>query len=141
MTTATETASAHDGRLAGEVREVMTPGVVSIPAVASIRQAYAALAAHRVHAVLVVDRKSNAPLGWVTAGGLLHWALKDSHQHSAGQAICEPIHTISPSASIREAAEMLVKPGISHLLVGHQDGCAPEGVVSDVDVVRALSRR
>jgi CBS domain-containing protein len=144
MTIAPNSAGTDDpagGRLGREVREVMTPGVVSIPADASIGQAYAAIAAHGVHAVLVVERKSGAPMGWVTAGGLLHWALRDSRQHSAGQAVCEPVHTVSPSATVRDAAELLLKPGVSHVLVTHHGDSVPEGVVSDIDVVRLVSRR
>jgi CBS domain-containing protein len=141
MTVAPSSTAQREGPLTREVREIMTPGVVSIPADASIRQAYGAIAAHKVHAVLVVERKSGGPLGWVTAGGLLHWALEPSHHHTAGQAVCEPVHTLSPSASVREAAELLMRPGVSHVLVAHRGDSAPEGVVSDVDVVRLVSCR
>ena len=131
-----ETHGHRDSRLAREVREVMTPGVVSIPADASLHQAYAAIASHRVHAVLVVDRKSAAPLGWISANGLLRWALDKSHHHTAGQAICEPITTISPSATVHDAAELLMRPGVTHLLVAHAGATTGEGVVSAADIVR-----
>lgn len=139
--TAERTAGATAGRLDREVREVMTPGVVSIPSDASIAHVYGAISAHEVHAILVVDRKSSAPLGWVTASGLLHWALHATQHHTAGQAVCEPVHTVSPSATVRDAAEILLRPGVSHVLVTHRGDSAPEGVVSDVDVVRLMSRR
>ena len=129
------------GRLAREVREIMTPGVVSIPSDASIRHAYAAITAHRVHAVLVVDRKTAAPLGWVSAAGLLRWAVDESAQHTAGQAICEPVHTISPSASVRDVVDLLSKQGVSHVLVAHYGATSGEGVVSAVDVVRLAAGR
>ena len=141
MNTASDMTTARDARLDCEVREIMRPGVISIPADASIRQAYGAIAAHEVHAVLVVDRKSGAPRGWVTASGLLQWALRGSHNHTAAQAICEPVHTVSPSAPVREAAELLLKPGVSHVLVAHRGDSVPEGVISDTDVVRLVSRR
>jgi CBS domain-containing protein len=138
-----EPAAAHQdphGAMAREVREVMTPGVVSVPADASLKQLYGALGAHGVHAVLVVERKSGAPLGWASAAGLLRWAV-ESGGHTAGQAVCEPIHTISPSANVREAVELLLQPGVSHLLVAHQHSALGEGVLSALDVVRLLSRR
>ena len=139
--TAEPQAGASTARLDREVREVMTPGVVSIPSDASINHVYGAIAAHEVHAILVVDRKSSVPLGWVTAGGLLHWALHGTHHHTVGQAICEPVHTVSPSDTVRDAAEILLRPGVSHVLVSHHGDSAPEGVISDVDVVRLMSRR
>jgi CBS domain-containing protein len=129
------------GRLAREVRDVMTPGVVTIPADASLHQAYAAIAAHGVHAVLVVDRKSAAPLGWISANGLLRWALDDSHHHTAGQAICEAVHMVAPSATLRDAAEILLRPGVSHVLVAHHGATSGEGVLSAADVVRVVAGR
>jgi CBS domain-containing protein len=141
MTAAYDMTTARNARLDCEVREIMRPGVISIPADASIRQAYGAIAAHGVHAVLVVERKSGAPRGWVTASGLLQWALRDSHNHTAAQAICEPIHTVSPSTPVREAAELLLERGVSHVLVAHRGDSVPEGVISDTDVVRLVSRR
>ena len=120
-----------------EVRDVMTPGVVTISADASVSRVRDALAAHRVNAVLVVERHGGRPLGWITARGLLAQVLEETHHRSAGQAICEPPTTVSPSASIKEAADALLAVGTSHLLVAHGQDCMPEGVVSALDVVGA----
>ena len=131
----------HDGRLEREVREVMTPGVVSVPGDASLKQAYGALTAHRVHALLVVERKSGLPIGWVNAAGLLRSIVEGHARQTAGQAICEPVHTISPSATVRDAVDLLLKPGVSHVLVAHYGAASGEGVVSAVDVVRLAAGR
>jgi CBS domain-containing protein len=128
-------------RLHREVREIMTPGVVSIPGDASLKQVYGALAAHDVHAVLVVERKSGKALGWINTGGLLAWAVKGRAHHTAAQAVCEPVHTISPSATVGDAVELLLKPGVSHVLVAHHGASSGEGVLSDTDVVRLMSGR
>ena len=124
-----------------EVRDVMTPGVVSVPGDASLRQVYGALSAHAVHAVLVVDRKTAAPLGWISAHGLLHWAVKKSHHQTAQQAICEPVHSLSPSATVDEAIQLLLQPGVSHVLVAHHGSATGEGVVSALDIAGLLSGR
>jgi CBS domain-containing protein len=132
----------HDGRLSREVREAMTPGVISVPGDASLKQVYGALTAHRVHAVLVVDRKSANPLGWINAAGLLRWMVEaSSDQHTAAQAVCEPVHTISPSATVRDAVAILLKPGVSHVLVTHYGALSGEGVLSNLDVVALMSGR
>ena len=144
MTTAGSIApggTSHDSRLSREVRQAMRPGVVSVPGDTSLKQVYRALADHGVHAVLVVDRKLGTPLGWVSAAGLLRWAVEGSGQRTAAQAICEPVHTISPSASVRDAVEILLKPGVSHVLVAHYGATSGEGVISDVDVVALMCGR
>jgi CBS domain-containing protein len=142
MTTTQATSSRRPppaGRLGREVREAMTPGVVSIPGDAPLRQVYRAFAAHRVHAVLVVDRKSAAPLGWVTPDGLLRWAVDPSCQRTAAQAVCEPVHTIAPSATLHDAVAILQKPGVSHVLVAHYGATSGEGVLSAIDIVGQIS--
>ena len=123
-----------------EVRDVMTPGVVTISADASVSRVRDALAAHRVNAIVVVERHGGRPLGWITARGLLGQSLGQSHHRTAGQAICEPPKTVSPSASVKEAADALLAAGTSHLLVAHGTDCMPEGVVSALDVISAEAR-
>jgi CBS domain-containing protein len=120
-----------------EVREVMTPGVVTISGDASLHRVHQALAAHGVNAVLVVERKGGRPLGWITAQRLLRIAAADTHLQTAGQAVSEPVQVISPSASVAEAVELLLADGVSHLLVAHGADCMPEGVVSAFDIVSA----
>ena len=43
------------------VRAIMRPGVISIPEDASLRQAMRAMAAHAVHAVLIVGARDGTP--------------------------------------------------------------------------------
>jgi CBS domain-containing protein len=61
----------HDPLLDREVAEFMTPGCVVISEAASVADAAKAMAAHRVHAVLVVGASNGTPLGWITHRGLL----------------------------------------------------------------------
>jgi CBS domain-containing protein len=118
-----------------EVREVMTPGVLTIVEDASVRQARRAMQAHRVHAVLVLGRRQGRPLGWVTARGLLDWVERDEAMAHAREAISEPPGSIEPSASVREAVRALSQPGVTHLLVQHSPERLPEGVVSTADLL------
>lgn len=118
-----------------EVREVMTPGVVTIVEDASVKQARRALHAHRVHAVLVVGREQGRPLGWVTARGLLNWVERDEGLAYVRDAITEPPVAITPSASVREAIREILQPGVSHLLVQHHPDRLPEGVVTEADLL------
>jgi CBS domain-containing protein len=132
--------AAPDAPNAETVREVMTPGVVTIAEDASLTQVCRAISAHGVHAILVVGRDAGTPLGWVTARGLLGWLGRDHAFSSAREAVTEEAVTIEPSASVREALVALSQPGTSHLLVAHASHLLPEGVVSDIDLVRAAVR-
>jgi CBS domain-containing protein len=117
------------------VREIMTPGVVSIPEDASLIHAYRAMVAHSVRALLVVGRTEGRPVGWITARGLLGWVGRDESLTSARDAITERPHAIEPNATAREALIALSQAGVSHLLVRRAEDAMPEGVVSDLDLI------
>jgi CBS domain-containing protein len=117
------------------VRQIMTPGVVSIPEDASLLHVYRAMTAHSVRAVLVVGRTEGRPLGWVTARGLMGWVGKDQSLASARDAITERATFIDPSATAHEAVVALLQAGVSHVLVRRSDDSMPEGVISDLDLV------
>lgn len=122
-------------RLDTPIRRVMTPGVVTIVEDASLGQVHRAMLAHGVHAVLVVGRTDGKPLGWVTSRGLLDWVTRDISLACARDAVNEKVVTVEPGATVREAAEALIKDGTTHLLVCHQTDWLSEGVVSDINLI------
>lgn len=144
-TTALDThGSHHPGHLGGDhldtpVRDIMTPGVVSIAEDASLTQTLRAMSAHDLHAVLVIGSKDRAPLGWVTARGLLAWIGQDPGLVHARDAVTERAETIEPGASARDALRALSQPEITHLLVTRSTDAFPEGVVSAINLI-ALER-
>lgn len=119
------------------VRAFMRPGVVSLAEDASLHQVQRAMVAHGVHAVLVTAE--GGPIGWVTAAGLLPWLAKEPALYSAGSAISEKVVYIPPSASASVALRMLDQPGVGHLLVSPRTATSPQGVVSEIDLVRLAS--
>ena len=127
--------AASGDHLETQVRDFMTPGVLTIAEDASLRHVYRAMAVHSVHAILVVGRTSGRPLGWVTARGLLAWVGLDRSLASARDAITERPLMIDPSAVAREALTALSQVGTSHLLVCRGSEGMPEGVVSELDLI------
>jgi CBS domain-containing protein len=133
----------NSGALALEAQDVMTPGVVTVCDDATLGDAVDAMADHRIHAVLVVDRESGTPLGWITARGLLAKVGCDPGM-AAGDAVDEQARSIEPDATLRAAIYALALPGVTRLLVRTRGEAVPAGVITDYDLtVRAtrLSRR
>jgi len=126
--------------LDAEVRQVMTTGVVTIPADAPLREVPRTLIRHRIQSVLVVEQTTGKPLGWVTARGLLSRITEDATL-CAGDAITQEPASIQPWATVREALTALQQPGVSQLLVGRIPGIPPQGVLSDLDVIALVARR
>jgi CBS domain-containing protein len=130
-----------DALLDREVREFMTPGCVVVSQAASVADAGRAMAAHRVHAVLVVGSRNGTPLGWVTHRGLLAWIGRDRSLARASEAITEQVRAIPAHESLRTAVYALSLAGTTHLLVRSRPNELPEGVLSDFDLVRAVAAR
>src|SRR5215207_10820461 len=126
-----------------DVYDVMTPGVVTISHDATLDAAVDAMAAHSIHAVLVLGSRTGTALGWITTDGLLGLVAWDAHT-PAIEAITERATTIEPNASVRSAIYALALPGVTRLLVRHRQLATVEGVITDFDLtVKAtrLSRR
>jgi signal-transduction protein with cAMP-binding, CBS, and nucleotidyltransferase domain len=127
-------------RLATPVRELMKPGVVTLPDQASLLEAKRALVRHGVHAVLIAATDGR-PLGWVTHDGLLPWLERDLASIQAAHAITEPPRFVELDATAAEALEALASSGATHLLVAQAPSQAPHGIVSPVDLVELLTAR
>jgi CBS domain-containing protein len=126
-----------------EVRDVMTSGVVSVPDDAMLEEAVDLMAAHEIHGILVIGRRTGTPLGWITTRGLLGLLGIDGGT-PVTEAITEEAKAIEPTASVRAAIYALSFPGMTRLLVRRRDEIEAEGVITDYDLtVRAtrLSRR
>jgi predicted transcriptional regulator len=129
-----------EGALELDVRDVMTAAVVAIPDDSTLDEAVDAMAAHRIHAGLVVELRSGTPLGWVTTRGLLGLLGVDGRTRVT-EAITEEPKTIEPTASVRAAIYALSFPGVTRLLVRPQEGTEPGGVVTDYDLTVRATRR
>jgi CBS domain-containing protein len=115
----------------------MTPGVVTIADDASLGNGMRALAAHGIHAILIVGGRSGEPLGWATDRGLLAHLERDAPLTPIREAITEEVVSVTPGTTAREAAVALARAGTSHLLVVAGSERAAEGVISALDLVRA----
>jgi len=133
------TPTARD-RLDTSVRDIMCPGVLVLAEDASVRQAEHALLGHDAHAVLVLKHDTGRPLGWVTSRGLLQWCERDTELSWLGNAVTEAAVTITPSATARQALELLDVTGATRLLVARRPDGLPIGVVADVDLLRLHAR-
>jgi CBS domain-containing protein len=136
-----ETFTHTDDVLETPVASVMRHGVVSIAEDASLASVARAMSDHHVHAILVEQRTTGRPLGWAKAETLHSWMNMRSPWVHAHQAISEPIATIAPNATVRDAMAALSRHGTSRLLISSEGGCAGEGVLTHLDVVGLLAGR
>ena len=119
-------------------RDLMTPGVVALPIATRLPVAARALAAHRVHAVLVLGF-DGVPEGWLPAYGLVALSNTDRSLAWAMRVAGEPITAVSPFATRSEVVRELSQPGVNRLAVQERSDWMPEGVISDLDLTASAT--
>jgi CBS domain-containing protein len=140
------------------VRDVMTTEVVTVQPWTPFREIVTRLAEHRISAVPVLDAEGNV-LGVVTEADLL---LKQEHSDLefnlplawsrrrrlerekaaaivAGELMTTPAVTVSPTATVTEAARRMHTAGVKRLPVVNDAGRLV-GIVSRADLLKVFTR-
>jgi CBS domain-containing protein len=120
----------------GTVAEAMTPGVLTCLPVTPLRDVARQMARHRVHAIVVFGSEDALhPYGVVSD---LDLVAAIGTQADAGAVAASPVVTVTPDVSLEQAATLMREHATSHLLVV-SDLALPVGVISSLDVARALA--
>ena len=125
------------------VIDAMHPGVISCPPDATLQTVARMMASYGVHAVLVHGHTESADTdGWgvITDWQLLQAAATgDVHAIRAAAVATSPVVGIETSEPLQGALELMASTGSSHVLAVERHSRRPVGVVSTLDVVRALA--
>ena len=121
------------------VAEVMSWGVVSCPADASLETVAALMSAERIHCVVVMEGDTSlwgvvSDLDLVAAASVRPLAAQ-----RAGGTAMRPAVTVAPSESLDVAARLMARAGVTHLVVVDPIERRPVGVLSTLDLAGALS--
>jgi CBS domain-containing protein len=120
-------------------------GLVSCPADAPLRTVARMMATHRVHALLVAARGGEKLAGGSTWGiisdtELMRAARTDRFAEQPARTIAaSPVLSVTTGQPLADAVELMVESGVAHLLVVDPRTDRPIGVLSTLDVARALA--
>ena len=129
--------------LRARVRDVMTEGLISCAPSTPLRSVARLMATHRVHSVFVFDYgqedDENVELwGLVSDLDLVAAAWADVDEQTAGESAVTPLVYVSRDDDLRHAAQLMAESGVSHLAVVDPLSQRPVGVVSTLDIARAI---
>jgi CBS domain-containing protein len=121
------------------VSQVMSYGLVVCRETTSIAAAARAMRERRSRAVVVIQAHGR-PLGVVTGFDLLPF-LDQHDTHQPVTSVMHPPHTIQPEASLREAADQMLREHVHRLLVVDpaEPDSMPLGLISTSDIVRGMA--
>ncbi len=131
------------GRL--RVIDAMHPALITCSPDSSLRTVARMMATYRVHAILVTAHDE----GELAGGG--HWGIVSDvdllraseaaniDEDQARTLAAKPVVMIPSSDELSRAAQLMVDRDISHLIVIESRSARPIGVLSTLDVARALA--
>ena len=126
------------------VDDAMSRGVISCPAETPLRVVARMMATFGVHAIFVfehVDEDDEAPRLWAVVSDLDLVAATqlDLDTLTAGATAVTPLVSIAADRSIAEAGSLMAQYGIAHLAVTDPVSRRPIGVISTLDIARAVA--
>jgi len=127
------------------VGDVMHQGVVTCPTETPLRAVARMMTGHRIHAVVVFDEESDDVSGpglWgvVSDPDLISAAnAGEIEDRTAGGTAVTPVVMIERSDTLGHAAQLMSEHQITHLLVVDPRTERPVGILSTLDLARALT--
>ena len=115
----------------------MSHGVINCPPETPLRMVARMMATHRVHAVAVHDEEG----GWAIVDDLdlVGAAGLDIDERTAGHAASCPALTVTPDETLDRVAQLMAENETTHVIVVDSLGGRPIGIVSTLDIARALA--
>ncbi len=123
------------------VADVMSDAVLACRAKTPVTAAARAMTDSGYRSVLVVDAKGR-PLGVVSGLDLLAFCEDEDCEEVTVAEVMHPALTIHMSASLREAADKMIKHHHHRLVVvdTHEPDAMPLGIISSFDIVAQMAR-
>ncbi len=117
------------------VSDVMTPGVISCGPETPLRTVARMMATYRVHAVVVFDDAD-----WRIVSDLdLVASASAADDRTAGAVSASPLITVTPDETLERTAQLMAEHETAHVIVRDAGADRPLGVVSTLDIARALA--
>jgi CBS domain-containing protein len=125
------------------VADVMRPGVLGCEPDTPLREVARMMAGHRIHCVVVhgITDRAGERLVWGLVSDLdLVRALGESlDERAAAEVAATEVVTVAPDDTIERAAQIMAEHETAHLIVASDEGRRPIGVISTLDLARAMA--
>ena len=126
------------------VGDAMSHGLISCPPETPLRVVARMMATHGVHAIFVFEygeEDGEAPQLWAVVSDLdLVAATRlDLDTLTAGATAVTPLVSVASDSSIGESGALMAQYGIAHLAVTEPGSRRPIGVISTLDIARAIA--
>lgn len=128
-----------------QVKDVMTRGVVTVPMESNAVEIARAMADNNVSAIVAVEEKGET-FGVISDVDILR-KMKDKNWEIASveDIMSGSVETISPSSTVRDAADLMVNKKVHRLIVMSEETVGasyrPIGILSARDIIKELFQK
>ena len=126
------------------VADAMHPGIVSCHADATLTDVARLMATHHVHCIAVMgishDQQGERLVwGLISDLDVMRAGIRVGPEETAGALALEPMISVDATTRLTEAGELMLKHGVSHIVVIDSVTQRPTGVLSTLDVIGVLA--
>lgn len=121
----------------GTVGDVMHRGVVTCVADMAAKTVTRIMAAHRIHAVAVVNEAGNC-VCLVETPDIIAAVQRGTLYLEPARAIGRPPIFVDEATPVREAVQLMHRHGVAHLIVAERGESKPVGIASILDALDSL---
>jgi CBS domain-containing protein len=126
------------------VADAMHPGILSCDADATLTEVARIMSSHHVHCIVVKgipeDEADASPVwGIISDLDLLRAGIRPDTPDTAAAVATQPIIKLETTAPLRQAAELMLTNGTSHIVAVHPGLGHPVGILSTLDIAGVLA--
>jgi CBS domain-containing protein len=125
------------------VADAMHPGIMTCEPDAPVTEVARMMAGHHVHSIAVmgIAETHGEQLVWgiISDLDLLRAGTTKGAERTASEMAIEPIFTVEPTTPLRDATELMLSHGSTHVLVVDTAKQRPIGMLSTIDIVGILA--
>lgn len=126
------------------VSDAMHPGILSCEADAPLIEVARMMTTRHVHCVAVMGLSRDGSLerlvwGVISDLDLVRVGIRTGSDQLAGALAQQPIVTVEPGMPLRQAGELMLTRGVSHLVVVDPELQRPVGILSTLDIAGVLA--
>ena len=119
------------------VRDIYHKGVIFCKPETPLQEVVRVMADTEIHAIMVAEKEGTPPVGVVSHMDTIAHYGEDLTAIEARDVMTSTVISVSERATVKEAAEKLLKSDIHRLLVVGDDD-TPLGILSTTDIIREM---
>jgi len=125
------------------VADAMHPGILSCDREATLSDVARMMSTHHVHCLVVGGAAEGEPVqapvwGMISDLDLLRAGLRPDSPDRAGDLAQRSVTTVATTSALRDAAELMLTNGTSHVVAVNPETGRPVGILSTLDIAGVL---